>query len=209
VGALRTKAEPNGDGTYAITGQKIYISWGDTTSPRTSATWCWRACPMAPGHQGDQPVPGAQALPDADGNPGVANSLKVVSLEHKMGLHGSPTCVMEYDGATGWLVGPPHGGMAAMFTMMNNARLGVGTQGVGVAEAAYQHALAYAPTASRAAAARGGTGTILDHADVRRMLMTMKAETFAARAIALMTARWPSTWHRHGRRRTGPRAPPS
>ncbi|TKA93778.1 acyl-CoA dehydrogenase, partial [Cereibacter changlensis] len=79
-------------------------------------------------------------LPDAEGNPGKRNSLSVVSLEHKMGLHGSPTAVMEYDGAVGWLVGAPHRGMAAMFTMMNNARLGVGVQGIGVAEAATQAA---------------------------------------------------------------------
>jgi acyl-CoA dehydrogenase len=95
-----------------------------------------------------------------------------VSLEHKLGLHGSPTCVMQYDGATGWLVGEPHGGMAAMFTMMNNARLGVGVQGLGAAEAAYQHALAYAMDRKQGRTPMAdGTGTILDHADVRRMLM--------------------------------------
>ncbi len=106
-----------------------------------------------------------------------------------MGLHGSPTAVMQYDGATGWLIGPENGGMAAMFTMMNNARLGVGVQGIGVAEGAYQHALAYAMDRKQGRApVAGGTGTILDHADVRRMLATMKAETQAARAIALANA---------------------
>ena len=127
-------------------------------------------------------------LPDAQGNAGVANTLKVVSLEHKLGLHGSPTCVMQYDGAKGWLVGPEGGGMAAMFTMMNNARLGVGGQGVGVAEGAYQHALAYALDRKQGRTSRGNNGTIIDHADVRRMLATMKADIFAARAIGLSCA---------------------
>jgi hypothetical protein len=125
-------------------------------------------------------------LPDADGDAGVANALKVVSLEHKMGLHGSPTCVMQYDGATGWLIGEPNGGMAAMFTMMNNARLGVGVHALGAGEAAYQHALAYARDRVQGRRWwRTGTGTILDHADVRRMLTGMKAEIFAARALSL------------------------
>jgi acyl-CoA dehydrogenase len=119
----------------------------------------------------------------------VANTLKVVSLEHKMGLHGSPTCVMQYEGAQGWLIGEEHDGMAAMFTMMNNARLGVGSQGIGVAEAATQHALAYAADRKQGRTPVGdGQGTIMDHADVRRMLLTMKAETFAARSIALACA---------------------
>src|SRR6056297_1042353 len=106
-----------------------------------------------------------------------------------MGLHGSPTAVMEYDGATGWLVGEPHDGLRAMFTMMNNARLGVGVQGIGIAEGATQHALAYATDRKQGQSPiENGTGSILDHADVRRMIATMKAETFAARAIALANA---------------------
>jgi acyl-CoA dehydrogenase len=123
-------------------------------------------------------------IPDAQGRPGERNALRVVSLEHKLGIHGSPTAVMEYDGATGWLVGEEAGGMAAMFTMMNNARLGVGVQGVGVAEAAYQHALSYAME-RRQGRTPMGEGPILEHADVRRMLAEMRAEIFAARAIAL------------------------
>ena len=187
VGALRTKAEPNGDGSYAITGQKIYITWADNDF---SANVCHlvlaRLPDGVPGTKGISLFMVPKLIPDADGNPGRTNSLRVMSLEHKLGLHGSPTAVMSYEGATGWLVGPPHGGMAAMFTMMNNARLGVGVQGVGVAEAATQHALAYAT--GRVQGRVGGTGTILEHADVRRMLATMKAETFAARAIALHCA---------------------
>ncbi|WP_027235161.1 acyl-CoA dehydrogenase [Leisingera caerulea] len=186
VGALSSKAEPNGDGTYAVTGQKIFISWGDND-------FCENVCHLVLARLPDG-VPGTKGislflvpkfLPDADGKPGKANDLKVVSLEHKMGLHGSPTCVMQYDGATGWLVGEEHGGMAAMFTMMNNARLGVGGQGVGAGEGAYQHALAYALERKQGKTA---SGSIVDHADVRRMLMEMKADLFASRAILLACA---------------------
>lgn len=188
VGALTTKAVPNGDGTYAITGQKIYISWGDNDFTENVSHLVLARLPDAvPGTKGITLFVVPKLIPDADGNPGQPNSLRVVSLEHKMGLHGSPTCVMEYSDATGWMVGPEHGGMAAMFTMMNNARLGVGLQGVGVAEAAYQHALAYATERKQ-----GKTGTqagvIADHADVRRMLMTMKADVFAARCITAACA---------------------
>ncbi len=121
-------------------------------------------------------------LPDERGEPGVANRLRAISLEHKLGLHGSPTAVMEYDGATGWMIGKPHGGMAAMFTMMNNARLGVGVEGLGVAEAATQKALAYA-LERRQGRTPDGSASIAGHADVRRMLMTMQALTRAVRAI--------------------------
>ena len=138
----------------------------------------------APGAKGISLFMVPKFLPDAAGNPGPRNTLHVVSLEHKMGLHGSPTAVMEFDGARGWLVGEPHKGMAAMFTMMNNARLGVGVQGVAQAEAALQHALAYAGIRKQGRTPLGATA-IIDHADVRRMLAEMKAETFAARAIAL------------------------
>ncbi|HAV09230.1 MAG TPA: acyl-CoA dehydrogenase [Rhodobacteraceae bacterium] len=179
VGALKSKAEPNGDGSYAISGQKIYITWGDHDFGGNVCHLVLARLPDAvAGVKGISLFMVPKFLPNADGSLGEANSLKVVSLEHKMGIHGSPTCVMQYDGAKGWLVGAPHKGMAAMFTMMNNARLNVGVQGVGVAEAAYQHALAYAKD-------RQQMGPIIQHADVRRMLLTMKAETFASRAIAM------------------------
>ncbi|WP_372839774.1 acyl-CoA dehydrogenase [Phaeovulum sp.] len=179
VGALRTKAEPLDDGSYAITGQKIFITWGDSDLTENVCHLVLARLPDGgPGTRGISLFMVPKFLPDADGNPGVANTLKVVSLEHKMGLHGSPTCVMAYEGAKGWLVGEKHKGLAAMFTMMNNARLAVGVQGVGVAEAAYQMALDYARE-------RNQMGPIINHADVRRMLATMKAEVFAARAIAL------------------------
>ncbi|MCK0151446.1 acyl-CoA dehydrogenase [Marivita sp. S6314] len=186
VGALSTKAVPNDDGTYAITGQKIYISWGDNDFTENVCHLVLARLPGAvPGTKGISLFLVPKRIPDENGAPGVANSLKVVSLEHKMGLHGSPTAVMQYDGATGWLIGKEHDGMRAMFTMMNNARLGVGVQGIGVAEGAYQHALAYAEGRKQG---RTENNTITDHADVRRMLATMKADTFAARAIALACA---------------------
>ncbi len=187
VGALRTKAEPNGDGTYAITGQKIYISWGDNDFTENVCHLVLARLPDAgAGTKGISLFMVPKLIPDENGKPGVANTLKVVSLEHKMGLHGSPTAVMQYDGAQGWLIGEPHKGMAAMFTMMNNARLGVGGQGIAVAEAAYQHALAYAMDRKQGRAHEGET--IIGHADVRRMLAEMKADTFAARAISAACA---------------------
>jgi acyl-CoA dehydrogenase len=190
VGALRSTAKENGDGTYAITGQKIYISWGDNDFSENVCHLVLARLPDGvPGTKGISLFLVPKRLPDENGDAGIANSLKVVSLEHKMGLHGSPTAVMQYDGATGWLVGEPHDGMRAMFTMMNNARLGVGGQGIGGAEGAYQHALAYAKERKQGKSTiENATGTILDHADVRRMLSTMKADIFAARAIALSNA---------------------
>jgi len=190
VGALHTKADPNGDGTYAITGQKIYISWGDNDFTENVCHLVLARLPDGPaGTKGISLFLVPKYIPDDNGQPGQANSLSVVSLEHKMGLHGSPTCVMQYDGATGWLIGKEHDGMRAMFTMMNNARLGVGGQGIGVAEGAYQHALAYALDRKQGRTpVDGGSGAIVEHADVRRMLMTMKADTFAARSIGLACA---------------------
>ncbi|MGB1207592.1 MAG: acyl-CoA dehydrogenase, partial [Paracoccaceae bacterium] len=198
VGALRTKAEPQGDGSYAITGQKIYISWGDNDISENVCHLVLARLPDGvPGTKGISLFLVPKLLPDADGTLGQPNDLRVVSLEHKLGLHGSPTAVMEFSGARGWLVGQPHDGMRCMFTMMNNARLGVGVQGIGVAEAAYQHALAYAqdrkqgrtpPQGDAAGGATAGKGPILHHADVRRMLAAMRADTTAARSIALSCA---------------------
>ena len=190
VGALRSKAEANGDGTYAITGQKIFISWGDNDFTENVCHLVLARLPDgAPGTKGISLFLVPKYIPDENGNPGAANSLSVVSLEHKLGLHGSPTAVMQYDGAKGWLIGEEHDGMRAMFTMMNNARLGVGGQGIGAAEGAYQHALAYALDRKQGRSPiEGAIGTIADHADVRRMLTTMKADIFAARSIALACA---------------------
>ncbi|MGH1424414.1 MAG: acyl-CoA dehydrogenase [Pseudooceanicola sp.] len=193
VGALSTKAEPNGDGSYAITGQKIFISWGDhDLAGNVCHAVLARLPDAAPGTKGISLFMVPKIIPNADGSLGEPNSLRVLSLEHKMGIHGSPTCVMSYEAATGWLIGEPNKGMAAMFTMMNNARLAVGVQGIGVADGAYQHALAYALDRKQGKTpVQGtdlGTGTIIDHADVRRMLLTMKADLFASRSIALACA---------------------
>ncbi|MFT7027489.1 MAG: alkylation response protein AidB-like acyl-CoA dehydrogenase [Paracoccaceae bacterium] len=187
VGALRSKAVPGEDGAYAISGQKIYISWGDHDAAENVCHLVLARLPDGkPGTKGISLFLVPKFIPNADGSLGAANSLRVVSLEHKLGIHGSPTCVMEFDGATGWLVGEEHDGMAAMFTMMNNARLNVGVQGVGIAEAATQKALAYALDRRQGRTPVGdGMGGIADHADVRRMLLTMRAQTEAARALAL------------------------
>ncbi len=185
VGALTTRAVPNGDGTHAITGQKIFISWGDHDFGGNVCHLVLARLPDAPaGTRGISLFLVPKYLPDADGTPGAANALRVVSLEHKLGLHASPTCVMGFEAATGWLVGAENAGMAAMFTMMNNARLQVGVQGIGAAEGAYQHALAYALERKQGRTPVAGTGAIVDHADVRRMLVEMQAEIFAARCIA-------------------------
>ncbi len=183
VGAITSRAIANGDGTYAVSGQKIFITWGDSDLVENVCHLVLARLPDAPpGTKGISLFLVPKYVPNEDGTPGVANTLRVVSLEHKLGIHGSPTAVMEYDGATGWLVGEENDGMAAMFTMMNMARLNVGIQGVGVAEAAYQHAHAYAAERKQGKAA--GTGAIIEHADVRRTLTAMKADIFAARAIA-------------------------
>lgn len=188
VGALRSTAVDLGDGSYAITGQKIYITWGDNDFSENICHLVLARLPDgAPGTRGISLFLVPKFIPDAQGNLGARNTLNVVSLEHKMGIHGSPTAVMQYDGAQGWLIGAAHKGMAAMFTMMNNARLGVAGQGVAVAEAAAQHAAAYA-MARKQGRTPLGDGMIFDHADVRRMLGHMRAEVFAARAIALSCA---------------------
>ena len=189
VGALRSKATDNGDGSFSISGQKIFISWGDNDFTENVCHLVLARLPDGvAGTKGISLFMVPKYIPNGDGTLGKANTLKVVSLEHKLGLHGSPTAVMQFDDAQGWLVGAPHGGMKAMFTMMNNARLGVGVQGIGQAEGAYQHALAYAMDRKQGKTPVQGSGAIIDHADVRLMLAQMKADTYAARAIALECA---------------------
>ena len=190
VGALKSKAENNGDGTFSVTGQKIFISWGDHDVAENICHLVLARLPGATaGTKGISLFLVPKYIPDESGNPGVANSLAAISLEHKMGLHGSPTAIMDFAGATGWMIGAEGGGMAAMFTMMNNARIGVGVQGLSQAEAATQKAIAYAGERKQGRSPiEGGTGTILDHADVRRNIMTMKTLTSTARAIILDAA---------------------
>ena len=192
VGALRTKATPNPDGSWAISGQKIYITWGEHDCADNIVHLVLARTPDgAPGTKGISLFLVPKFLPDAAGEPGERNGVKAIGLEHKLGIHGSPTCTMEYDGATGWLLGEEFKGMAGMFIMMNSARLNVGVQGVGIAERAYQQALAFAKERrqGRAINAEGpGPHAIIDHPDVRRMLALMKAKTEAARAICFHAA---------------------
>ncbi len=190
VGALRCRAEPNEDGSHAITGQKSFISWGDHDLAENICHLVLARLPGSPaGTRGISMFIVPKFLPDPNGRPGVRNALGPVSLEKKLGMHGSPTAAMHFDGATGWLVGEPGRGLAAMFTMMNHARLGVAAQGVGVAESATQAATAYAlERVQGRSGIEGGSGTILDHADVRRMILQMMTLTRAARAICLDTA---------------------
>ncbi len=188
VGALRTKAVPASDGTYRITGQKIYITWADSDLSENICHLVLARLEGAPsGTRGISLFLVPKFLPDADGTLGHRNDLRVVSLEHKLGLHASPTAVMEYSDATGWLIGAENGGMAAMFTMMNDARLNCAIQAVGVAEAAFQQALQFAQNRKQGET-DGPTGAIIEHADVRRMLVWMRARTQAARALALSCA---------------------
>ena len=192
VGALRTKAEPNGDGSWVISGQKIYITWGEHDCADNIVHLVLARTPDgAPGTKGISLFLVPKFLPNADGSPGERNAVKAIGLEHKMGIHGSPTCTMEYDRATGWLLGEEFKGMAGMFIMMNSARLNVGVQGVGIAERAYQQALAFAKERRQGRAINKddpGPHAIIDHPDVRRMLALMKAKTEAARAICFHAA---------------------
>ncbi|SMF70343.1 acyl-CoA dehydrogenase [Allosphingosinicella indica] len=189
VGALKSRAVPNGDGTYAISGTKIFITFGEHDLADNIVHLVLARTPDAPeGTRGISLFLVPKILPD-----GRRNDLKCVSIEHKLGIHASPTCVMSYGDegqCTGWLIGEENGGMRAMFTMMNNARLNVGLQGVSIAERATQQAVAYAR--ERVQSARAGHGRdpvrIVEHPDVRRMLLRMKALTQAARALTYYAA---------------------
>ncbi|MEL7041802.1 MAG: acyl-CoA dehydrogenase [Pseudomonadota bacterium] len=189
VGALKTKAVPNEDGSYAITGQKIYITWGDHDVAENIIHLVLARLPDAPeGSRGVSLFLVPKRLVNADGSLGAENAVKCIGLEEKVGIHASPTCVMEFDGATGWLIGAENKGLACMFTMMNSARLNVGLEGVGVGEAAWQTAFAYAQDRKQGKAVGvSGAAPILYHPDVRRMLMTMRAKVMAARAICYAT----------------------
>ncbi|MGE0596525.1 MAG: acyl-CoA dehydrogenase [Hyphomonadaceae bacterium] len=179
LGALTTKAVPAADGSYRISGQKIFITWGEHDLVPNIIHLVLARIEGAPAGSKGISLFIVPKFRDQDGS---RNAVRCVGLEEKLGIHASPTCVMAYENATGWLIGEENRGLAAMFTMMNAARLNVGAQGVGVAEAAYQHALAYARERKQ------GGAFIIDYPDVRRMLMTMRAKIAAARAICYATA---------------------
>lgn len=192
LSAIKTKATPNGD-HYLIQGQKIFITWGDHAMAGNIVHLVLARLPDAPdGIRGISLFLVPKFIPNNDGAPGERNDVKVISLEKKLGIHGSPTCVMSYgehDGAIGYLVGKENEGMACMFTMMNHARLAVGLQGLSISEGAYQQALAYARERAQGhVPGEDAQVTIIRHADVRRMLMTMKAGTEAMRGLCYMTA---------------------
>ena len=189
LAALRALAVPEGK-HYRITGQKIYITWGDHDMTSNVVHLVLARLPDAPpGVRGISLFLVPKFLLKPDGSPGTRNSVRPISVEHKLGIHGSPTCVMAFENAEGYLVGELNNGLAAMFTMMNHARLGVGLEGVAVSERAYQRARSYARERVQGrVAGLKDRAPIIQHADVRRMLLTMKSYIEAMRAIAYVTA---------------------
>ena len=204
LAAIRSKAEPRGDGSYAISGTKIFITWGEHDMAENIIHLVLARLPDAPpGVKGISLFIAPKFLVNADGSLGERNDLICASIEHKMGIHGSATAVMSFGdngGAIGYLVGEPNRGLEYMFTMMNHARLNVGLEGVGVSERSYQHALAYARDRIQGKIIGDKSGEkkpILHHPDVRRMLMDMKSRTEAGRAIAYYVAGCMDRAHSH------------
>ncbi|MFM9936065.1 MAG: acyl-CoA dehydrogenase C-terminal domain-containing protein [Novosphingobium sp.] len=195
LGLIRTRAEPQGNGTYAISGTKIFISAGDHDLSENIIHLVLAKTPGAPeSSKGISLFIVPKFLVNDDSTLGARNAVSVGSIEHKMGIHGNATCVMNYDGATGWLVGEENKGLAAMFIMMNAARLGVGIQGLGQAEAAYQNAARYALERRQGRALTGPAepaqkaDPIIVHPDVRRMLMDARTFIEGMRALCLWGA---------------------
>ena len=195
LGMIRTKAEPQADGSYAITGTKIFISSGEHDLTENIIHLVLAKTPGAPdSSKGISLFVVPKVLVNDDGSLGERNAVSCGSIEHKMGIHANSTCVMNYDGATGWLVGEEMKGLAAMFIMMNAARLGVGLQGLGVAEVAFQNAVQYAQDRRQGRALTGPADpnekadTLFVHPDVRRMLMDAKAVIEGLRALCLWGA---------------------
>ncbi|MBP6096353.1 MAG: acyl-CoA dehydrogenase [Methyloversatilis sp.] len=195
LAAVRSRAEPQPDGSYRVFGQKIYITFGDHDLADNIVHLVLARTPGAPeGVKGISLFIVPKFIPEADGTPGARNDLRCVSLEHKLGIHASPTCVMAYGdagGAIGWLCGEENRGIEYMFIMMNAARYAVGLQGIAVAERALQQAMGYARERVQGteAGVKGGERVaIIRHPDVRRMLMLMKSQVEAMRALAAVTA---------------------
>ena len=205
LGALRTRAVPQEDGSFRLFGTKIFITWGDQDLTENVIHMVLARTPDAgPGTKGISMFLVPKFIPDENGEPGTRNDLRVVSLEHKLGIHASPTCVISFgeegEGALGYIVGEPESGMRNMFTMMNAARVGVGMEGVAIAERAYQLSLAYARqrVQGRAiGAADKQSVPIIEHPDVRRMLLTIKAYVEAMRALLYVVAAEADHWF-HG-----------
>ncbi|TXM96978.1 acyl-CoA dehydrogenase [Methylobacterium sp. WL122] len=203
LGLLKTKAAPNGDGSYALTGTKIFISAGEHDLSENIVHLVIARIEGAPaGTKGISLFVVPKFLVNADGSVGARNGVSCGSIEHKMGIHGNSTCVMNYDGATGWLVGQENRGLNAMFVMMNEARLAVGVQGLGQSEVAYQNAVAYAKdriqgrSLTGAKAPEKAADPIIVHPDVRRTLMGIRAFNESARALMLWTALQSDVSHR-------------
>jgi len=205
LGMLRTRAVPNGDGTYKISGQKIFISAGEHDLTENIVHLVLARIEGAPqGTKGISLFIVPKFVLDADGNPGRRNAVTCGSIEEKMGIHGNATCVLNYDEAEGYLIGQENGGLKAMFVMMNEARLGVGLQGLSLSEVAYQNAAAYARERIQGRSLSGPKAPdkpadpIIVHPDIRRSLMTMKAFNEAGRALVLWTAIKSDIAHRSG-----------
>ena len=190
LGAIRTVATPREDGTWAVTGQKIFITWGDHDIAENIVHLVLARTPDAPaGAKGLSLFVVPKFLVGEDGAPGSRNAITTVAIEHKLGIHGSPTCVLSYEGATGYLVGEVGGGLAGMFVMMNSARTGMGFQATGIADRALQRATAYAAQRRQGAVLDRPAGTpIAAHPDVRRLLLSMSSRVFAMRALSVFTA---------------------
>ncbi len=192
LGLMRTRAEPQPDGSYAISGTKIFISAGEHDLTSNIIYLVLARLPDAPrGTKGISLFVVPKFISNADGTLGARNGVACGAIEQKMGIHASPTCVMNFDGAAGWLVGDPHQGLKAMFAMMNAERIAVGIQGLAIAEASYQNAVAYARQRLQGrspASAKDAADPIIVHADVRRMLLTQKALIEGCRMLALWAA---------------------
>ena len=191
LGTLRTRAEPDGHGGYLLHGQKIFITWGDHDCTDNIVHLVLARLPDAPaGSRGISLFLAPKIMVSDDGALGEANALRPGGIEHKLGINASPTCIMRFEGAKAEMVGQPNQGLAHMFTMMNAARLNVGMEGVGIAERAYQQALAFSQERRQGRSVWTGEASapIFDQPDVRRMLAGMKARIEAARALCLMTA---------------------
>jgi alkylation response protein AidB-like acyl-CoA dehydrogenase len=204
LGLLKTKAEPQADGSFAISGTKIFISAGEHDMAANIVHMVLARLPDAPpGSKGISLFLVPKFIPDANDAPGARNGVKAGSIEHEMGIHGNATCVLNFDRATGWLIGEPNKGLAAMFVMMNSARLGVGMQSLGLSEAAYQNAVAYAKDRLQGRAASGAqrpdapADPILVHPDVRRLLLTSRAWIEGGRALTGFTASLLDREHSH------------